>query len=250
MPRFTTIREVVYSIRHHGCPVSDASASVPEVRISTVSKLEKEDNLLRSLLHIKGDDDDVAAYIDRLEAHEVPTTVEPADSVSDKEGTYIVLSVAYDESIPSIAGILSDFNCFQPTAITVSRGYENWPIYHDESVDTSAIAEKFRDIGLPFDIQRDVNATKLPEDSVVTGNETQGLTNRQYEVIEIAKRMGYYENNNSVTMSDIAAELNLTSATVCEHLNRAENHIISNAVDTESQEATAQSHRKVQDGNL
>lgn len=245
-----TIREVVYSIRHHGCPVSDASASVPGVRISTVSKLEKEDNQLQSLLRIKGSDDDVGEYIGRLDAHEVETSVEPVDSVSEKEDTYIVLTVAYDESIPSIAGILSAFNCFQPTTITVNQGYENWPIYHDESVETSAIAEKFRDYGLPFNIQRNVSATTLPQDSVVTGNETQGLTDRQVEVIEVAKQMGYYENDNSVTMTDIAAELNLTSATVCEHLNRAENHIITNAIETVTPDVTGRSPRIVQDGNL
>lgn len=245
-----SIREVVYSIRHHGCPVSDASASVPGVRISTVSKLEKEDNQLRSLLRLKGADEDVAAYIEQLDAHEVETTVEPADSVSEKEDTYIVLTVAYDETVPSIAGVLSDFNCFQPTTITVSRGYENWPVYHDESVDGSDIAETFRELGLAFSVQRDVSATTLPEHSTVSGNETQGLTDRQFEIIEVAKRMGYYENEKSVTMTDIAAELNLTSATVCEHLNRAENHIITNAIETVIPDVNDRSPRRVQDGNL
>lgn len=228
----STIREVVYSIRHYGCPVSDASAAVPDVRVSTVSKIQKEDARLRSLLHLEGADDDVEAYIEYLEGHDVPTNVRPFSTPAGKAGTYIVLTVAYDESLPSISETFSRHDCFQPTSIVVQRGYENWMVYHEASVDVASVADQLEEQGVSFSVQRNVGAKALPDARLgLSGNETQGLTDRQFEVLMAARRLGYYDADESVTMSDVGEELNLSSATVCEHLNNAENHVIKSVVD-------------------
>jgi len=247
------IREVVYSIRHHGCPVSDASAAVPTVRVSTVSKIEKQDNRLKSLLHLDGPDDDVAEYVSRLEAHDVETTVRSFTTAQGGPRTYIVLTVAYDESVPSIAGIFSSHNCFQPRTVTVERGFESWPVYHEERVDIASVTEQLREHGMTFDVKRNVGVSSLPDAGLdISPNEASGLTDRQLEVLVTAQRMGYYNSDDPVTMADIADAMDLSSATVCEHLNQAENHIISNVVETVSPErpsATDRSPRTVLDGS-
>ena len=249
----STIREVVYSIRHHGCPVSDASAAVPGVHMSTVSKIEKRDRRLKSLLLLDGLDADVKEFVDCLENHELTTRVRPFTTTRGCGKNYIVLTVGYDESVPSIASVFSRHDCFQPSAITVKQGFENWPIYHENSVDIASVTDHLDDQDLTFEVRRNVAADSLPGSRVdVSGNETQGLTDRQFEVLTTARWMGYYDPNRSITMEDIAAEMDLSSATICEHLNRAENYVISNVVDAgypEQTMATDRSLRTVPDGS-
>ena len=52
------------------------------------------------------------------------------------------------------------------------------------------------------------------------------LTARQREVIETAWKMGYYEVPKEVSADDIAAEIDLESSTVNEHLQRAERNLL------------------------
>lgn len=242
----STIREVLYSVRHRGCPVSDASAATPGVHVSTVSKIEKEDKRLESLLYLDGDDADVATFVDALDAHERRTNVRPFTTENGGGGRYVVLTVDYDDTLPSIASVFSKYDCFQPTTITVEGGFENWPVYHEESVDISSVTDHFEDNGMPFEVRRNVEANALPGAQLaVTGNESTGLTDRQLEVLTVARRMGYYEADVDVTMADIADRMELSSATVCEHLNRAENHVISTAVDAVSPDTRGLTDRSV-----
>jgi predicted DNA binding protein len=53
------------------------------------------------------------------------------------------------------------------------------------------------------------------------------LTDRQREVVRTAFRMGYYEVPRKVSNEEIAAELDLDSSTVAEHLQRAERNLLS-----------------------
>lgn len=61
------------------------------------------------------------------------------------------------------------------------------------------------------------------------GQETlaESLTDRQQEVLRCAYDMGYYDVPRSVTMTDIASQLQLDKSTISEHLQRAERKILS-----------------------
>lgn len=52
-----------------------------------------------------------------------------------------------------------------------------------------------------------------------------GLTARQREVLETARRMGYYENPRQATLSDIAAELDIDHGTVGRHIRSIESKV-------------------------
>lgn len=52
------------------------------------------------------------------------------------------------------------------------------------------------------------------------------LTDRQREVLRTAYDMGYYEVPREVTTDDVAADLNVDSSTVTEHLQRAERNLL------------------------
>ncbi|QLH76691.1 helix-turn-helix domain-containing protein [Halosimplex rubrum] len=56
------------------------------------------------------------------------------------------------------------------------------------------------------------------------------LTARQREVLETAVRAGYYENPREATHDDLAADLDVSPATVGEHLRKIESRVFSGFV--------------------
>ncbi|MFC7194158.1 helix-turn-helix domain-containing protein [Halosimplex aquaticum] len=56
------------------------------------------------------------------------------------------------------------------------------------------------------------------------------LTARQREVLETAVRAGYYDDPRRATHADLAAELDVSPATVGEHLRKIESRVFSGFV--------------------
>ncbi len=52
------------------------------------------------------------------------------------------------------------------------------------------------------------------------------LTDRQREVVATAAELGYYDVPRTVTISDVAAELDITDSTVSAHLRKAESAVM------------------------
>jgi predicted DNA binding protein len=52
------------------------------------------------------------------------------------------------------------------------------------------------------------------------------LSPRQREVIQLARRSGYYAHPKETTAGDLAAELGVTTSTIHEHLHKAEEKLL------------------------
>jgi len=89
--------------------------------------------------------------------------------------------------------------------------------------DLRAMIEDFREVGT-------VTLGKLSQfdDSGVR------LTDRQREVIERALEAGYFEWPREVTTEELAAQLDITRATLLEHLRKAESKLLTDALDSAS----------------
>ena len=61
-------------------------------------------------------------------------------------------------------------------------------------------------------------------------NVLDSLTDRQREVLETAREVGYYEVPRRATVDTIADCLDIGASTVCEHLQRAERHLVEAAL--------------------
>lgn len=62
------------------------------------------------------------------------------------------------------------------------------------------------------------------------GAVTGGLTDRQFEAIETATRLGYYAAPREASLADVADELGIAEATASELLRRAESHLMDRLV--------------------
>ncbi|HET7324691.1 MAG TPA: helix-turn-helix domain-containing protein, partial [Halococcus sp.] len=58
------------------------------------------------------------------------------------------------------------------------------------------------------------------------------LTDRQHEVIEHALTAGYFEWPREITSDELAAELDISRATLLEHLRKAESKLLTDALDS------------------
>lgn len=87
--------------------------------------------------------------------------------------------------------------------------------------DLRAMIEDFREIG-------NVTLGKVSQfqDSNVK------LTDRQYEIIEHALAAGYFEWPREATSEELAAELDISRATLLEHLRKAESKLLTDALDS------------------
>lgn len=103
-------------------------------------------------------------------------------------------------------------------------GYEYWTVIVSQprSVIPSRLDE----------IRDEMNAEITVESMTSTGTTSTGeaktahLSERQREVMELAKRMGYYTWPRETSASDLADELGISKTTLLEHLRKAESKII------------------------
>lgn len=79
----------------------------------------------------------------------------------------------------------------------------------------------------------DVEVLETGEYEPVRRDAFDALTDRQAEVVDAAVRMGYYESPRRATQDEVAAAVGCSSATVGEHLRKAEARVFSQFVDVE-----------------
>ena len=66
----------------------------------------------------------------------------------------------------------------------------------------------------------------IRESSPGVAGVTDGLTERQREVLRVATDLGYYADPRTATQADVADKLDITAATAGEHLRKIEAHIL------------------------
>lgn len=229
------MRQTILLIRHEGCPISDVSAEVPSVRVYNLSRMtvEETEKQLKSLLKLVGTGTELEAFLEGMRAHPADTHMEQLSPVPSGMGeAYVYVKPNYTDELPSVAHALSKHECFLPTQATVQRGLERWPLYVSDEDEMNAIIDAVRAFSPSVRVEKNRVLEEISEGSLENENDVDhyGLTSRQLEVLLRAFELGYYADDRSVTMSDVGDAVGLTSATVCEHLNNAENKIIRDVV--------------------
>lgn len=104
--------------------------------------------------------------------------------------------------------------------IRIRDGYEYWTVI--VTADRSTIQSRLNETREEMDAEITVTGMKSPESEPTGARGGDQLSERQREVFEFAREMGYYNWPREVSATDIADELEVSKATVLEHLRKAE----------------------------
>ena len=202
-------------------------------KVSSLSGIDEIDTLMEIcesievLGHLSTDSGGVTQLVElRInEGHEL-------SEISELESFEVLEMHEEDES-----GILVSIRCTHPLALSAVE-LSNIYVYPPYGIDSKNGLE-FRIFGISSSIRSflDFVRTVMPPDSVSVQTIKNGsqkdfdfLTEKQREVLELAVRRGYYDDNSEVTLKQLADELGIARSTIGEHLKRAESEAVKRAV--------------------
>lgn len=108
--------------------------------------------------------------------------------------------------------------------IRIHDGYEYWTVIVTAS--RSSIQKQLDEIRREMDADIDVLGMKSAATEPMESVEGSGLSERQREVLELARKRGYYAWPHGISATELAEELGVTKPTVVEHLRKAEAKIL------------------------
>jgi predicted DNA binding protein len=219
--------ECLLGVRHRGCPISDTSASFPAISVQNISKADIPGNRGRRLLHLRGDPDDIAEFVETCRNHESVLSLQRVSSDGSREA-YLTAEIEYDDANPSILSILNARGVFHHGgAISVQRGVEHWLVYSERKTTIQEFVGEIESYDNDVSLYRSVNLVETDRiRNVEFGLQLPQLTERQRSTFRTALELGYYDGDSSTTIDDIATDLDLHETTAWEHLKKAENAIL------------------------
>ena len=171
--------------------------------------------------------EDVAALVDAVEASPLTDDVWEADQhyatdvgTPDSENVTTGLVVEYElENSINDALVSRGFLPDEPVRMTGGREY--WTVV--THADRDAIAERLEEIREEKSASVRIESMRAMAEGLRGGAfPTDRLSERQREVFELARRRHYYTWPREVSAADLAAELDISEATLLEHLRKAE----------------------------
>lgn len=219
--------EAELAIRHYGCPVSDVSRDHPDVRIQNVSKVRLSDGSAKRLLRLTGSDDAIQSSAADFRDHERTERFVRVSDGSLSDSAYFTSEIRYDDDNPSILRHIDLAGCFQHSDVVVQHGVEHWGVYTDERDSVRTLVRSLEQCDNNVELDRSVDAGPVTDEKTIQHAALRSnLTDRQAAAFEAALALGYYENESSSTMEDIAEHLDLHRSTVGEHLKKAQNTLL------------------------
>lgn len=222
----TGMLEASLGVRHTGCPMSDTSSRFPNVSIQNVAGVDSPGEYGRRLIYLRGDSDDIDGFTAACRNHERVSEFRQASERSDTE-VYFTFTMRNRDTNPSILNILTSKGVFNHGATSVRDGIEHWLVYSEERATVAELIEEIESHDNEVTLFGIVNLRETTDmTNVEAGIPLSQLTDRQRTTFQVALDLDYYESDGDTTVSDIAAELGLHETTAWEHLNKAENAIL------------------------
>lgn len=186
----------------------------------TVEIEELYDNLVTFVIKAEEDRDTFFEYLDNSEQVKHVERLDPQNYVVTKTscGAYAAIDRNH--------GILR-----RQTLISANQRVYTVLFFRRE--DLRAMIEEFQQIGT-------VTLDTLTQYSESASH----LTDRQFEVIELALERGYFEWPREIDSDELAAELEISRATLLEHLRKAQSKLLTEAVDSVRQRPATTERRK------
>lgn len=221
------MREVLLSIRHHGCPVSETSAAYPDVHIQNVSKGQLADGVAKRLFCLRGEMETITAFATEFRSHAAVRRFDRVGGGDETGAVYFSSEIAFDETNPSVLSLIHRHGCFQHNTVSVKQGIEQWKVYTEDAGTIQKLVTELEAVGNEVTAYRSRDMEALVETEAFDVASILGeLTPRQQAVLEAALSLGYYDAEADVTTADVATEFDVHQSTVWEHLKKAENTIL------------------------
>ncbi|NHX36736.1 MULTISPECIES: helix-turn-helix domain-containing protein [Halolamina] len=210
-------------IAHHGCPNSDVTEVYPAARIESVSDAHVEEAQKKQLLRLETERVPVEQFVSTYEAHEIVTDVAVYPHVGSDHVAHLSTTIDY-APLTSVSQILADHGAYRGHGATASNGSEKWWVFFESHETLSEIIEDLEAEGSDVRIRRKERVTLQSEQS--PQSPLTELSPRQRETLLVAQELGYFGPNEGATLEDIAAELDLSTSSVWEHLSKATEQVI------------------------
>lgn len=221
------MREILISVRHHGCPTSDTSAEHPEVHIQNLSKGRQADGHAKRLICLRGEPEKISAFADDFRSRPSVERFKRIHSSDESPIAYFSSEIVFDSKNPSILSLIHDKGCFQHNTVSVKRGNEHWKIYSESMETINELVSEIEALGNDVTLYRSKDMNSLEEtQSFDFATFLTDLTPRQRAAFETALSLGYYDLEADVTTEDVATALDVHQSTVWEHLEKAESLIL------------------------
>ncbi|MBI4146570.1 helix-turn-helix domain-containing protein [Candidatus Woesearchaeota archaeon] len=199
-----------FKINHKGCAETGLSEKYPRHYITVVdiqSKNPREKQYLYYITGKNGDFDNIVRHLQKSKSYTLTKEVERS------KDTLLLIVVLRQKGY--IQNIIQKYNGFFIEHHTIYGGHEYW---HVGVLDRKAIAP------MKEEIQKAGALTVLSIGEVDFAHSL--LSKQQKKIFLHAYECGYYELPRRTTIAKLARALKLHSATVGEHLLKAENKII------------------------
>ncbi|WP_276253799.1 helix-turn-helix domain-containing protein [Halomontanus rarus] len=170
---------------------------------------------------------DLEALVEAIDASPLTDDVWEADQhyatdvgTPDPENVTTGLVVQYELS-NSINDALVSRGFIPDEPVRMTGGREYWTVVSHE--DRATIADRLEEIREEKSAEITVESMRSLHGGLTSGVfRTDCLSERQREVFELARTRQYYTWPREVTAADLAAELEISEATLLEHLRKAE----------------------------
>ena len=115
--------------------------------------------------------------------------------------------------------------------VFAANGYEYYRLIAFKHESIEELFERLDKLGFEVEIQKKVPFNGMVSDNLITLNSlVSNLTDKQMEAIIAAFTNGYYQTPREVNVSNVAQRMRVPRTTLQEHLNKAENKLISSII--------------------
>lgn len=199
-----------FRIKHKNCAETGLSIKFPKHHVTVLDIQARDPKKKQYLYHIKGNAkefDKIIKYLQKAKAYKLTKEVERS------KDTLVLLVILYQTGY--IQNTIQKYNGFFIDLHTVEEGYEYWHVGFIERETIEKIRKELKKVG------------KIETLYIGKVDFSQHiLSPQQKKIFQYAYQQGYYELPRKTTIAKIASLLDLTPATVGEHLLKAENKLM------------------------
>lgn len=202
------------------------SDEYPDVHIQNISRTEIDGGTCKRILSFTGRQSKLEELANQFRQREKVELFERVSEFKEDNRIYYHTNINYDED-NSIASIIGDHGCYQHTTVTVQQGVEHWGIYSESKDDVLDLISDIESKGNELVSYRAVDVSE------VNGGKFGGyeslynqFTSAQRRSFQTALEIGYYEQEEDVSIEDVAEQLDRHPTTVWEQLNEVERKVL------------------------